>query len=137
MTVKNLVADWNGPVCWSDFERSSYDFDAAAMEIADDLFAPWQDNWTFFVQCCVKSGPVIPTLYDEVIEWIDNDEENSLASGDGLIAANTTSQQREALQLLIEAWAKSLNVSMNRWAPGEPEMDVTALVKQYFHQNYR
>lgn len=130
MTNPNLVADWDGPVCWNDFEDYADDYDQAASDIADQLVGPWRDDWKFVVQCCVEEAPVVGSYADNIIEWIDDIEENNLSSGEGLLQINVTEAQKEELNTLITDWVSRLGITMNRWATGEPEMDITALVKQ-------
>lgn len=126
--MTNEVFEWDGPVCWNEFDSCADDVEQAAQDIADQL-VDWSDDWKFTVYCCVKGEPVVGDYAEEVIEWIDNIEENNLACGDGLIAREVTEDAKERLNQLIKDWVKSLNISMYRWAPGNPEMDITKLVK--------
>ena len=128
------MTEWDGPVCWNEFEDCADDIEEAARDIADQL-VDWNDKWTFRVYCCVKGGPVVRDLGADVIEWIDNDEDNSLACGDGLIQRQLKPGQEEELSKLIKDWVAGLGISMYRWAPGEPEMDITRLVKKAFEEN--
>ena len=125
--VPNLVLTWDGPVCWGDFENCADSIEEAAQDIYDQ--EGYTEGHLYIVQCCEKKPPVVPHfLADDIIEKIDNDEDNSLASGDGIM--NTlTKEQRAELQTLIEHWVLGTGITSYRWTEFEQEIDITELVK--------